>query len=153
VDDPFKPPKANLEVPRELAPAPQAVRVAFALLCTSASVGVLVVIATWFGFIPSQAGANQVVAALSSLIGIGVIVLFAWKIRTGRNWARWVFAVWTLVGTIGFVASALLMPQVWKAVSGLLAFIAVGQSAMQIAAIVFTFTPRANAWFREASGG
>ena len=148
MSNPFEPPKANLEVPRELGPAPRAVKVAFALLCFSAAVAMVQLAATAVGLLPLQAGVSLGLSSISILVGIAILMFFAWKIRTGRNWARWVFAIWTLFGLIGFAASLAFMPGVWKAAPMHQTIVGAGQAAIQLAAIILTFTAQSRAWYR-----
>lgn len=148
MSNPFEPPKANLEVPRELGPAPRAVKIAFALLCFSASIALLQLAAAATGLVGLPAGVSLGMSAISTLFGIAVIMFFAWKIRTGRNWARWVFAIWTLLGLVGFAASLAFMPGVWKAAPAHQTILGASQGAIQLAAIILTFTAQSRAWYR-----
>jgi hypothetical protein len=53
----------------------------------------------------SMVGAMQVVLAFSILVFVGLFVLFAVKMRTGRNWARIVLTIYTLFGVWSFLTS------------------------------------------------
>jgi hypothetical protein len=150
MDDPFKPPQANLEVPRELGPAPQSVKIAFALLCAAAAVTLLMLVAMWVRWVPLPAGAPLAAQAASSLVGAAIMVFFAWKIRTGRNWARWVLAVFMVLGVGGWVISILVVPVAWSVLPLAHVVSGLAQTALQIAAVVLTFTTQARAWFRPS---
>ena len=151
MDDPFKPPKANLEVPRVLGPPPRSVKGAYGLLCVSASLTLLLTVAMWLGVLPAAAGSTLGMTTASNLVGAGVIFFFAWKIRTARNWARWILAIWTALGVAGWSVSILILPAAWSAVPVVYSVIGIVQALLQLAAVVGTFTAPARAWFREAS--
>ena len=150
MDDPFKPPAANLEVPRELTPAPPPVRGAFAALCTSVGATLLMLGAMAIGVVPLPPGAPFTMTALSNLAGAAIMGFFAWKVRTGRNWARWVLAVFTALGTFGWVFSIFVVPAAWRLLPVAHAVVGLTQFALQVVAAILVFTPRANAWYRDS---
>ena len=154
VNDPFKPPKANLEVPVDRGPMPRAVKSAFLLLCTSAGLTLLLMVATLIGLVPvpggTGSGAELAQSAASSLVGAGIIALLAAKIRNGRNWARWVLAVMTVLGIAGWVMSVLVLRNAWNAVPLALLVVGMIQTALQLVAVVLAFTPQSRAWFRSS---
>ncbi len=150
MDDPFKPPKANLEVPVELGPRPRAVRTSFALLCASVTITGLLAVATALGFVTIPAGSSLIATVVSNLAGAGIIFFFAWKIRAGRNWARWVLAVFQVLGMIGFAISIMFIPDAWKVLPRFLLVLSIAQTFLQLAAAILAFTPPANEWFRAA---
>ncbi len=89
---------------------------------------------SWFG---------PVVASFSILVVVAIALL----IRNGRNWARWLFAVFFVLGVPTMLAvatqlSAWLHDRPTRAVLMLL------QSLLQLAALILLFVPEANAWFR-----
>ena len=150
MDDPFKPPKANLEIPRELGPAPRPVKAAFTLLCVSASLTLLLTAAMWVGLLGVPPGTNLGMSTASNFVGAGVILLFAWKIRAGRNWARWILAVWTALGIAGWAVSIFIFPTAWNALPVIYSVVGMVQALLQLAAVVATFTTPARAWFASA---
>lgn len=55
--------------------------------------------------VDTMVGAMQVLLGFSILIFAGLFVLFAMKMRAGRNWARLLLTVYTAVGVWSFLAA------------------------------------------------
>jgi hypothetical protein len=124
---------------------PQAVDFGAKLLWVSAVITLLATIAGRAALIDVPVPGSTMV---SNLITTAILALCAWKIGAGRNWARWVFLVVWVLGS-GFLALvACFAPQALRGMSTVLVTIAVVQTALQTAALILTFMPASNAWFR-----
>lgn len=82
--------------------------------------------------------------AVIALIFFGLYLLFAYKMRAGRNWARIVLAI---LGVIGLIMSVLSLVSGGDAFSMIINVI---QIALVGAAIYFMFTKEATAYFDSA---
>jgi len=77
-------------------------------------------------------------------------VLLAWvaeKIRGGRSWARWLFLVVYVLGSLSVAAVAVLAPQLFLSQPMLLRGSGVVQFALQTIALVLMFSPTSRHWF------
>ena len=86
---------------------------------------------------------------MTALVGIctaALLGLMAWKIAQGRNWARWVFAIIYILGTLGSVA--VITPAVFLAHPLVLQANMILQFILQTAAAVLVFTSSARQWFK-----
>jgi len=132
--------------------APADVDNAFKLWLVSIGIGVLGIIASLI-FTDRDAlaqklkdsgstlGTNQLHSAVNAtLIIIGLELLFAFKMRAGRNWAR---IVLTVLGVLG-VLSALYGLTAGLTIGTILNIISI---LVVIAAIVFMFRPASRAYF------
>jgi heme/copper-type cytochrome/quinol oxidase subunit 2 len=81
--------------------------------------------------------ANVVMAVLVSAVIAGLLVLFAYKARSGRNWARVVLALAAVGAILQLATAPLSVP----------AFVG---GALAVLAAVPLFLPRADAYFRAA---
>ena len=74
-----------------------------------------------------------------------IMLFFAYKIWTGRNWARIVFTVFFV---IGIYPAFLLLPA--EANRSVLVFLgSILQVLSQVAAIIFMYLPTSNNWFKS----
>jgi hypothetical protein len=91
----------------------------------------------------TMVGAMQVVLGFSVAVFIGLFVLFAVKMRTGRNWARVVLTIYTVIGVWSFLSavagSGAELKLMWS-----LAEIAFG-----ITAVVYMFRPESTKYFAQ----
>lgn len=76
---------------------------------------------------------------------LGIMWLFIYLIGKGRNWARITFLVLFIIG-IPFSVLPLLQSLAANPISGLLG---IGQTVIQIIALVFLFQKPSSDWFRE----
>lgn len=76
---------------------------------------------------------------------LGIMWLFIYMIGKGRNWARITFLVLFIVGIPLFVPP-LLQSLAVNPISGLLG---IGQTVIQVIALVFLFQKPSSDWFRE----
>ena len=125
---------------------PQSIQRAVTCLWVSANLVALFTVLSWTGAlcIPSGVGPT-----LSNLL---VFLYFAWiaiKVSAGRNWARWLFAVMYVLGTIMFFVSLLLAPQVFRSMPTVLQGASVVQFALQAVALVLLFIGTSSQWFRS----
>lgn len=92
--------------------------------------------------IDSYLNLMRVAGIVGALVAFGVLFLFAWKMRAGRNWARIVLTALTAYNVVSFLGSAATteigLSFVWNATS----------IALSIATVVYMFRPDANAFFK-----
>ena len=148
--DPFAPPRADLDVPPEdRGPPPRRVVIAVGLAVGSFVLGLLMNLAFFFGAwkIVGQEGANfpQLVGALAMF---ALYCALAWKIRLGRNWARIVFLVITVLGLFGLLSSVALLGSWLKGLPSIYWALTGSKVVIEVAAAVLLFTGEAKAWFR-----
>lgn len=93
--------------------------------------------------VESTVGAFQVILGFSIAIFAGLMLLFAIKMRTGRNWARIVLTVYTGVGVWSFLTA---MASV-GAELGLMWSLA--EVAFGVTAVVYMFRPESTRYFAE----
>jgi hypothetical protein len=88
-------------------------------------------------------GAFQVILGFSIAIFAGLMLLFAFKMRAGRNWARILLTVYTAVGVWSFLSamasSGAELELMWS-----LADVAFG-----VTAVVYMFRPESTKYFTE----
>jgi len=155
--DPYRPPSANLEAPKPpRGPPPRSVKVGVGVLLFSAVLAIAITVAMHAGLIPSPAAQPQSPGMEAAGAGLGLIIniFLAYKIYTGRNWARWVFSILWLLGCLGlllsfsmlrmFGSAEVLQSVPWTAWAG-----AGVQSLIQLVAIVFMFLRESSKWFRQ----
>jgi hypothetical protein len=88
-------------------------------------------------------GAFQVILGFSIAIFAGLMLLFAIKMRTGRNWARILLTVYTGIGVWSFLSA---MASV-GAELGLMWSLA--EVAFGVTAVVYMFRPESTRYFAE----
>jgi hypothetical protein len=87
----------------------------------------------------------------TAVIGLITASFMAWiavKISGGRNWARWLFAVVYVIGTVGSALIVLVARDIFFAAPAILQGNMVVQLVLQTAAIVLLFTTPSQQWFR-----
>ena len=80
-----------------------------------------------------------------SLFVLGIMWFFIYKIGKGRNWARITFLVLFIIG-IPFAVLPLLQSLAASLFSGLLG---IGQTVLQVIALVFLFQKPSSEWFNQ----
>lgn len=95
------------------------------------------------GSVPAMVGAFQVILGISIAIFAGLFVLFAVKMRTGRNWARLVLTIYTMFGTWGFLTAIASE----GAALGLMWSLA--EVAFGVTAVIYMFRPESTRYFAE----
>jgi len=152
-DNPFKPPRADLEVPKDAGPMPQRVRIAVYLIWTTLAIGLLVNVAMWTGVVARMPGprAPILMEVASALIGLGIVAFLAWKVRHGRNWARWLFTVLTAIGVLSTLVMVGFAAPVLKGLSPIMWISGAVNTTIQVVAVFLLFTGEAPEWFRRSS--
>ena len=89
--------------------------------------------------------ASPAFVMLVTFFVLGIMWLFIYMIGEGRNWARITFLVFFIIG-IPFSVLPMLQSLAANPISGLLG---IGQTALQIIALVFLFQKPSSDWFRE----
>jgi hypothetical protein len=88
-------------------------------------------------------GGMQVLLAVSILIFAGLFVLFAVKMRAGRNWARILITAYTTVGAWRFltsmVSSGAELSLIWS----------LAEVAFGVTAVVYMFRPESTKYFAQ----
>jgi hypothetical protein len=143
---PYAPPRARVsDSPEARGPKPASVRRAVQLLWISAVLSAALAGLYLVGAVPSV---NYVVDAVTAAITSAVTALIAWKIGSGRNWARWLFVVIFILGSLMFVALLMFVPQAFLSLPGLLQASAVVQFGLQTSALILMFMGASGQWFR-----
>ena len=121
---------------------PTHIKSALILIVISLLVG-FIKFALDYDFITSLAPIQTMVVIM--VITALVMLFFAYKIWTGRNWARIVF---TIFFVIGIYPAFLLLPA--EANRSVLVFLgSILQVLLQVAAIIFMYLPTSNNWFKS----
>lgn len=88
-------------------------------------------------------GAFQVILGFSIVVFAGLMLLFAVKMRAGRNWARILLTVYTLVGVWSFLSamasSGAELELMWS----------LAEVAFGVTAVVYMFRPESTRYFTE----
>lgn len=85
----------------------------------------------------------QLLLGFSIAIFAGLFVLFAYKMRTGRNWARILLTIYTVWGALSFLTA--------MASSGadLTLMWSLAEAAFGVTAVVYMFRPESTKYFAE----
>jgi FtsH-binding integral membrane protein len=127
------------------ASKPEKIRIAIKLLYITLGIGALRSI--------MEASVNTQIASpvfvmLITFCVLGIMWLLIYKIGKGRNWARITFLVLFVIG-VPFSVLPLLRSLAANPISGLLG---IGQTVIQIIALVLLFQKPSSNWFREMKG-
>ena len=91
----------------------------------------------------TMVGAMQVILAFSIAVFAGLFVLFAVKMRAGRNWARIVITIYTAMGVWSFLTaiagSGAELELIWS----------LAEVAFGVTAVVYMFRPESTKYFAE----
>jgi hypothetical protein len=93
------------------------------------------------------ASVNLLADVASAFVACVLIALIATKVGAGRNWARWLFVVIYILGSAMYLVLAVLMPEVFLSLPGLLQVSALVQFTLQTGALVLMFTRPSRQWF------
>jgi hypothetical protein len=126
---------------------PPSVRHSVACLWVSAGLAAVLGLLQLSGILPTP---DLKAAVATGLITVALLALVCVKVGAGRNWARWFFVGIYALGSVSFAVAALLWPQAFLSLPPLLKISAIGQFALQTAALVLMFTKPANVWFRAS---
>ena len=105
------------------------------VLCAASSLGV--------GDLPSGP-----LALITNLVTFALLAWVAIKLGAGRNWARWVFAILYVFGSLAFAVSVVFLPEAFLALSMAAKTSSVVQFFLQTVALVLMFTHTSRNWFR-----
>ena len=121
--------------------------VQWAVVCLWVSVGLVSVLTvdSWVGLVGIPRG---IASTVTNLLTLALLALVAIKLGAGRGWARWLFAVVYVLGSLMFVVSLLLAPQVFRSLPTVLQGSGIVQFALQTAALVLMFTEASRQWFK-----
>lgn len=128
------------------AHAPSALRVAIACLWCSIALVALLTAAAWLGIGGVAYSASLLV---NNLLTLALLVLITLKLCAGRGWARWLFAVVYLLGTLMTLYLAVFVPQSFGSLPALLQITGLLQLVLQTAAMVLICIPAARPWFKR----
>jgi hypothetical protein len=92
--------------------------------------------------------ANLTVDVVTTFVTAALIALIAAKVGAGRNWARWLFVVIYILGSVMFTVVLIVMPQEFLSLPGLLQVSALVQFILQTYALVLMFTRASRQWFK-----
>ncbi|MCT2585659.1 hypothetical protein [Actinophytocola gossypii] len=88
-------------------------------------------------------GTFRVAMVLGILVFLGLSLLFALKMRAGRNWARILITVLAFVGVVGFLnamaASGAALELIWS----------LAEVAFAVTAVIYMFRPESTRYFVE----
>ncbi len=130
---------------------PQPVRVACALVWTAAALGLLLNVALMFGYVTLPgAGQGLLLQSFSALFSFALLGLLAVKMRAGRNWARWLFAVLVALGVLGILMTTMLAGQLMNAMPAIVWISGAVNTALQLVALFLVFRGEGAAWFRSS---
>jgi hypothetical protein len=91
----------------------------------------------------AMVGAMQVVLGFSIVVVAGLFVLFAFKMRAGRNWARLLLTVYTAWGVMSFLtamaSSGAELELMWN----------LAEVAFGVTAVIYMFRPESTRYFAE----
>ena len=117
-----------------------------AVLCIWISIALVVLLSV--GSVLGVADIPSNVATLvTSVLTACLLALVAVKVSAGKGWARWLYAALFVFGSAGFVALALLVPEVFNVLPMALKASGFVQFALQGAAFALMFTQASRQWF------
>jgi hypothetical protein len=99
------------------------------------------------GTLPPAVGQPAWFAPAVASFTLFVVVAIALLILSGRNWARWLFAIMFVVG-IPTMMAVIGQLSTWLHDRPARAVLLLMQSLVQVVALIFLYLPEANAWFR-----
>jgi len=148
--DPFAPPRADLDVKEERGPVPLRVRNAVLILATGYVVGLMMNVVTWLGFVSipgleGQAIWSQVISGVATFL---LMAALTWKVYVGRNWARIILLVLTVIAVPGLVGMIVLSTTLLKGMPVIFVVMSAVNVVIEIVASYLVFTGDSRAWFR-----
>ena len=132
------------DLPAWAVAKPHDVRRAVTCLAWSTAGAGLMFVAHLLRLVSAAPGTNNV----GSLITFAILGVVTWKIDAGRGWARWLFAVTYVLGSLGAVLILVFKSELFRVFSPLMIASAFLQTALQSVALGFLFAPSSSAWFR-----
>jgi hypothetical protein len=146
--NPYAAPAARVADADAVRPAERPIQVTRAvwLLWTVLALGTVVNFIRPQGAVPM----GMLMAIVIWLLSTAIYVLFIVKIAAGRNWARIVYLVLTLLGFLFIPVSWSVLVEVMKS-SVLYTVVYFLNTAISVYALYLLFTKPANAWFRPTT--
>jgi hypothetical protein len=127
------------------ATKPHAVRRAVTCLAWSTAGAGVMFVAHALRLRPSAPGTSSV----GNLITFALLGIVTSQIDAGRGWARWLFVVTYVLGSLAAVLLLLLKPELFRVFSPLSIASAFLQTALQSVALGCLLAPSSRAWFRR----
>lgn len=91
----------------------------------------------------SMVGAMQVLLGFSIAVFVGLFILFAFKMRAGRNWARILITIYALIGVWSFLTS------IATAGAELSLMWSLADVAFAVTAVIYMFRPESTKYFAQ----
>jgi len=145
--NPYAPPASTVADPVEIqGERPKEVTNAIRLMWTSTTLAILAM------FLQAQRNTDVaqmwIVMLVGAALGLAIAFWFIGKIARGRNWARMVYLVLTVLGVVLVVFNWSFYAPIYRA-QPLAAVLAVIQTALQFGAFYLLITPSARDWFKQ----
>jgi hypothetical protein len=140
----------QLVVHEDRGPVPGRVRNAVLILVAGLALGFLMNLLTWLGIVSipgleGQAIVYQVSSGLATFLLWGALT---WKIYVGRNWARIILLVLTVLAVPGLVMTFALSATVLKGMPLIFVVTSGVHVTLEIIATYMLFSGDSKAWFR-----
>lgn len=132
-----------------IATRPHSVRYAVICLWVSVSLTLLVTNLEIAGLVNVEGPTGT---GLNIAIGIITILFKAWitiKISVGRGWARWLFTIVCLTGSLGTILLLIFSPDKFQAQPILLLVNMAAQFILDAAALILLFSGASRSWFKQ----
>lgn len=126
---------------------PRSTRWTVILLWTSTGLAALMTLLHLIGVVPTH---NVVMRAAVGGIIVTLWAFIATMVNSGRGWARWLFVVLYVLGSVLEIISMLLVPRVFLAMPHLVQAYSVVQFVLLTVAVILTFTKSSREWFQSA---
>jgi hypothetical protein len=128
-------------------PPPASLRAAIVCLWLSVAIVAALTLASWANILGLP---NTPSLTVNNLLTLALLVLIAIKITAQRGWARWLFAVVYVLGSLATLYLAVFVPQSFGNLPAMLQVTGLVQLALQTAAMVLIFVPPSRRWFKAA---
>jgi hypothetical protein len=90
--------------------------------------------------------------AIIGLLTVGLLAIVAGSISARHGWARWLFAVIYVLGTLGAMVLVVMAPQFFRVLPIVLQVNMVAQFILQTAALILMFSSASRHWFATRHG-
>jgi amino acid transporter len=124
-------------------PAPM--RAAIVCLWLSVAIVAVLTLASWANLLGLP---NTPSLTVNNLLTLALLVLIAIKITAQRGWARWLFAVVYVLGSLATLYLVVFVPQSFRNLPAMLQVTGLVQLALQTAAMVLIFVQPSRLWFK-----
>jgi peptidoglycan/LPS O-acetylase OafA/YrhL len=126
-------------------PPPASMRAAIVCLWLSVAIVAVLTLASWANVLGLP---NTPSLTVNNLLTLALLVLIAIKISAQRGWARWLFAVLYVLGSLATLYLAVFVPQSFRNLPAMLQVTGLAQLGLQTAAMVLIFLPPSRRWFK-----